>query len=338
LDACVRGSDGRCGWAYRPCLGSAATPAPAAGPELNADVAEITKLLDDKSPARRVAACKLVRGKVRVYGVKALSDAVTPALIPHLSDTDPEVRRWVVLALRVLDDRSLPALEARLPNERDQKVANTLGAVIRQFEDARKVEAGTKAHPCQSLKPAEIMKWPVRELCDPIGHYPPVLFSLPDGTHVYKENATECFRGKKSDHCYLRCLPGSARIDTPHGPRRVDSLREGETVWSADEAGRRVAVPLARVSSLEVGHQHRLVRIALADGRAVEASWYHPTSTGQFIGELNPGDELDGSAVASVTVVPYFGRRTFDLLPIGPTGFYFAEGVLLGSSLSLDSH
>ena len=38
--------------------------------------------------------------------------------------------------------------------------------------------------------------------------------------------------------------------------------------------------------------------------------------------------------MVSAGLIPYAGGFTFDLLPSGPTGTYFANGVLLGSTLS----
>jgi hypothetical protein len=74
--------------------------------------------------------------------------------------------------------------------------------------------------------------------------------------------------------------------------------------------------------------------LSLADGRTVVASPGHPRADGRTIRDLQPGDRYDGSVVASTIVVPYAGA-TWDLLPSGPTGTYFANGVLLGSTLSL---
>jgi hypothetical protein len=55
-----------------------------------------------------------------------------------------------------------------------------------------------------------------------------------------------------------------------------------------------------------------------------------------LIRDLHAGDPYDGSVVASVVLVPYAGT-TWDLLPSGPTGTYFANGVLLGNTLSVGS-
>jgi hypothetical protein len=52
------------------------------------------------------------------------------------------------------------------------------------------------------------------------------------------------------------------------------------------------------------------------------------------VGELRAGDRLDGSRIRVVTEAGYSGF-TYDLLPSGPTGEYFADGVLLGSTLAV---
>jgi hypothetical protein len=72
--------------------------------------------------------------------------------------------------------------------------------------------------------------------------------------------------------------------------------------------------------------------MVLADGRYVEASAGHPTSTGRTVGSLRPGDLLDGSRVIALDSIPYAGD-TWDLLPAGPTGVYWANDVLLASTL-----
>ena len=76
-----------------------------------------------------------------------------------------------------------------------------------------------------------------------------------------------------------------------------------------------------------------VLRIQLEDGRSFTASPRHPTANGRLLGQLRIGDRLSGSRVAEIASIPYRGF-TYDLLPSGPTGDYFADGVLLGSTLS----
>ena len=76
-----------------------------------------------------------------------------------------------------------------------------------------------------------------------------------------------------------------------------------------------------------------VARVALGDGRVVTASPGHPTADGRQLGDLRAGDILDGGTVVSTAIVRYDGGHTYDLLPDGETGLYWADGILLGSSL-----
>jgi hypothetical protein len=128
------------------------------------------------------------------------------------------------------------------------------------------------------------------------------------------------------------CLSATDRIDTPTGPVPVSQLRVGMIVWTLDATGHRAGSSVLLVSHRAAPLGHEILRLALADGRTVEASPGHPTADGRLLGDLRQGDLLDGSAVTAVQRVSYVGD-TWDLLPAGATGFYWADGVLLGSTL-----
>lgn len=128
------------------------------------------------------------------------------------------------------------------------------------------------------------------------------------------------------------CLADTTAIDTPLGPVRVTALRVGDVIWSRSATGTRVAAPLVAVGSVDAPAGHEIVRIELQDRRVVTASPGHPTTDGRVIGDLEVGTVLDGSIVRSIERIPYRGR-TYDVLPAGPTGAYWADGVLLGSTL-----
>jgi hypothetical protein len=129
------------------------------------------------------------------------------------------------------------------------------------------------------------------------------------------------------------CLPADARIAAPGGDVRAGDVREGMTVWTRDASGRRVPARVELVGATPLGAAHTVVRVALSDGRVVSASPGHPIADGEALGALQPGDRIDGARVLSVARVPYRGERTVDLLPAGPTGIYWADGVPLGSTL-----
>jgi hypothetical protein len=129
------------------------------------------------------------------------------------------------------------------------------------------------------------------------------------------------------------CLARGTLIDTPDGAVAVEALRPGMAVWSVDRAGRRLAGVVLRVGSAAVPPTHRVVNLALADGRWLTVSPGHPLPDGRRLGDLRPGDTLDGSLVVRADLLPYDQPSTFDLLPSGGTGFYWAGGILVASTL-----
>ncbi len=129
-----------------------------------------------------------------------------------------------------------------------------------------------------------------------------------------------------------KCLSSSTKISTPTGSRLVTELKAGMLVWTADKNGKRVVASLVRVNSLSAVN-HRVVHLVLADGRSFDVSPGHPTADGRTVGDLKAGEAYDGSNIVSAQIVPYAGNRTYDILPAGDTGFYWADGILIGSTL-----
>jgi hypothetical protein len=132
------------------------------------------------------------------------------------------------------------------------------------------------------------------------------------------------------------CLSGATLIDTPDGPVRLADLREGMPVWTADASGTRVAATVLRTARRAVAVGHPMIRITLADGRFVAASPGHPTRAGRAFASLNPGARLDGARIVAIDVLASNEPYTYDLLPSGPTGAYWADGVLIGSTLAVN--
>ena len=130
------------------------------------------------------------------------------------------------------------------------------------------------------------------------------------------------------------CLARGTVIGTPGGPITVEDLKVGVPVWTVDALGMRVAAPVSEVGSTPVPATHRVVHLVLADGRSLYASPGHPLADGRPIGDLSPGDFVDGAVVVSASLVAYDGGATFDLLPAGATGDYWADGILIGSTLA----
>jgi hypothetical protein len=129
------------------------------------------------------------------------------------------------------------------------------------------------------------------------------------------------------------CLSASTLIETPRGPVHVTELKPGMEVWTSTPDGARISAPIIQTGNTEVPAGHLMVHLQLADGRELWASPGHPTADGTPLGKLAIGSTLDASKVTLWELVPYGGDRTYDLLPAGATGTYWANGILLGSTL-----
>ena len=137
-----------------------------------------------------------------------------------------------------------------------------------------------------------------------------------------------------SFNTYPICLAKGTLIDTPSGPVPVDQLRKGTAVWTIDASGKRTAAAVIETVMTLVPASFQVVRVTLSDGRSVTASPGHPTAEGRALGDYQAGDTLDGALVAVVERVTYGGDATYDILPAGSTGLYWANGVLLKSTIS----
>jgi len=130
------------------------------------------------------------------------------------------------------------------------------------------------------------------------------------------------------------CLAAATLIATPNGGVRVTDVRPGMLVWTVGNDGTRVTAPVVQIGSIAVPQGHLMVHVRLADGRELLASPGHRTSDGRPLGSLAAGDALDGSTITTWELVPYAGERTYDILPAGATGSYWANGILLSSTLA----
>jgi hypothetical protein len=130
------------------------------------------------------------------------------------------------------------------------------------------------------------------------------------------------------------CLSGDTVIDTPNGPVNVKSVTTGMMVWSVDRFGRRVTMTIIEIRMNPVPSGAEVVHLVLQDGRQIYASPAHPTADGRTFGELGAGGLLDNSVITIAELVPYNQAYTYDILPNSDTGFYWANGILVGSTLS----
>ncbi|GEM_PF-734675 len=133
------------------------------------------------------------------------------------------------------------------------------------------------------------------------------------------------------------CLSAATLISTPDGNVSIIELKPGMLVYTLDLNGNKVVKPVELVSKVLVSRNHQLCHLILNDGRHLFVSPGHPTANNGRVGDLVPGDVLDGAGVVSIEMVSYEAGHTYDLLPSGETGLYFANGIPMGSTLSPDS-
>lgn len=129
------------------------------------------------------------------------------------------------------------------------------------------------------------------------------------------------------------CLSGNTLIDTPSGLVAVKNLRVDMPVWTSNKSGHRVSGVVEKTSRVPVPPTHQMVHLILDDGRELFVSSLHPTIDGRTVGDLVINDLYDGARVVSSERVAYGDIATYDILPSGETGFYWANGILLDSTL-----
>ena len=129
------------------------------------------------------------------------------------------------------------------------------------------------------------------------------------------------------------CLALHTKIDTPKGPVAVENITPGMKVWTVTKDGVRVSTDVEKVIRTQVPSDQHVVHLMLTDGRELFVSPGHPIGDGRTIGALQAGDLLNGTLVKEATLVPYTSSYTYDLLPAGHTGQYWAKGILIGSTL-----
>jgi hypothetical protein len=131
------------------------------------------------------------------------------------------------------------------------------------------------------------------------------------------------------------CLAKGTLIDTPIGQIPVEQLTKGMSVWTVDDSGNRITTEIVETSATQVPTFFQVIRIELSDGRSVSASPGHPTAGGKNVADYQVGNILDGEQVVRSDYIAYESGMTYDILPAGSTGLYWANGILLGSTLKI---
>ena len=129
------------------------------------------------------------------------------------------------------------------------------------------------------------------------------------------------------------CLDSQAKISTPQGEVLVKDVVIGMPVWTTDGADEPKIGIIQQVNHTFVPADFRISHIFLADGKELSSSPGHPLGDGRLVGQIKEGDYISGVKVTKVERKLYNQNYTYDILPSGGTGKYWANGILLKSTL-----
>ena len=106
-------------------------------------------------------------------------------------------------------------------------------------------------------------------------------------------------------------------------------IKPGMDVWTVDRNGQRVITTVINSIRRPVAQKTELMQVVLSDGRQAWLAPAHPTSDGRAIQDLQPNQKYDRAQIVSVRPVVYEQGFTYDILPAGDTGYYWANGILV---------
>lgn len=180
-------------------------------------------------------------------------------------------------------------------------------------------------------KKADVYTWNIEDVCIPSAKEQPILTDLGDGTLLYKYSDRE-FRGTPN-RC--KCLPASTLISTPNGDIAIHQLKENDIVLTTNLKGETIEVPIKMTNKVLVSEGHSMIVLELSDGRKLQVTAEHPSAVvSKSIDQYSIGEEINGSVITQKSVIIYEEEYTYDILPSGETGFYWANGILIGSTLT----
>ncbi len=130
------------------------------------------------------------------------------------------------------------------------------------------------------------------------------------------------------------CLPFDVEIKTLTAQKRVSDIKVGDIVLS--DGGKPAHV--IRINKVAVGKTHKIVKVRFTDGTVLRGSLRHPTADGRMFGDLKVGDNVDGKIISELKLLPYTNHGyTYDILTDSRNGNYYADGVLIGSTLKSEN-
>jgi len=124
------------------------------------------------------------------------------------------------------------------------------------------------------------------------------------------------------------CCSADTRVRTSSVDKRIQDIKRGDLVISDGNKSAKII----KINKIET-KKHKILFIRLNDGTVLEISPEHLTSNGKKFKDLKLGDVIDGRLVVEIKLKNYNYKYTYDILPDSQSGNYFANGVLIGSTL-----
>lgn len=145
---------------------------------------------------------------------------------------------------------------------------------------------------------------------------------------------TKISLGVWAGSCSGSCLSPSTKIDTPYGPKAISKLNTGDKVYTLNDQGDKVSARIIEKSKIHVSKLHQMIHLGMMDDRILIVSPDHPTNDSRTVRELFPKEKYNDSSINTVKLIAYDHSYTYDILPEGKTGYYWANGILIGSTLT----
>lgn len=128
-----------------------------------------------------------------------------------------------------------------------------------------------------------------------------------------------------------RCLVEGTEVDTPDGPRRVETLRVGDSLLTLDANGRLMETSVVAIRS---GTAFRWISLSFGDGGMLDVTPTHPLAAGsgwRSAGSLRAGDMVRTvRGPAAITAVEsHFAPKTVYDVSVEPGETFLAAGALV---------
>ncbi len=137
-----------------------------------------------------------------------------------------------------------------------------------------------------------------------------------------------------SGTCCGSCLSPLTKISTLDSSVAVEKIKVGDSILSTDNNGNKLNTRVIKTSKIRVASTHKVIDLRLSDGRKLQVSPDHPGIGNRNICQLQKGERYDRSTILDINLIRYKYKYTYDILPEGPTGYYWANNILIGSTLS----